>query len=337
MSRTKKQSKSHGNIRSIISIIVSVVLTGAALLLWLNRQYVLDWISYQEFTPSSEVEQIADRTTMNGDGKFYFYASKPAVQPAAEFNRACERKESGSAILGCYANNRIYIYDITNDQLDGIKEVTAAHEMLHAVYQRMSESEKQRIDQLLKAEYEKIKGDEDLAKRMEFYAKHEAGEEYNELHSIVATEFKDISPELEAHYAKYFSNRAAIYELHNGYAEVFRSLQEKSKTLLAQLESMGPAIEAKSDQYNAAVQRLNNDIQSFNSEATAGGFDSQAEFNRERALLVARANSLDAQRLQINRDLEQYERIRQEYNATAATSNELYKSMDSKLVPTPSV
>ena len=334
---TKNRSKSRGNARSIISIIVSVVLVVTALLLWLNKQYILDWVAFQEYTPTTEVATIAKRTTMTQEGTFYFYASQPAIEPATKFNASCERKESSSAILGCYANNRIFIYDITNDKLAGIKEVTSAHEMLHAVYQRMSDADRTRVNALLEAEYEKMQSNDDLAKRMEFYAKHEAGEKYNELHSIVATEFGTISAELEQHYAKYFANRAEVVRLYDQYASVFKELQQKSESLLVQLKTLGPKIETESQAYNNAVKQLNADIQDFNARATAGSFSSQAEFSSERARLVMRATNLDKQQAQINNDLTTYEKIRQEYNATAATSNELYKSMDSKLAPTPSV
>ncbi len=48
-----------------------------------------------------------------------------------------------NAILGCYnpSSRDIYIYNVTNSELDGVKEVTAAHEMLHAAWERLSESE----------------------------------------------------------------------------------------------------------------------------------------------------------------------------------------------------
>lgn len=334
---TKKSYQQQGNIRSVFSIIFSVLLVGAAVLLWTNKQYVSDWVAFQQFTPSAEISQIANRTTMTDQGKFYFYASKPQIENADEFNASCSQKEAGSAILGCYANNHIYVYAISNPQLDGIKEVTAAHEMLHAVYQRMGQSEKSQVNALLEKEYEKAKTDKDLAQRMSFYDKYEAGERDNELHSIIGTEFPNISSELEDHYKKYFSDRSQIVSLHDKYDSVFTSLKAKSDELLAKLQSLGPQIESESQTYNVAVKQLNNDIQAFNSKATNGGFTSQSTFTSERNRLIERSDTLDAQRQSINQDLASYESFRKEYNDTAASSNELYKSIDSKLAPAPSV
>jgi hypothetical protein len=334
----KKQRRSRGSVRSIISLAISVGLIFAAFLLWTNKQYVIDWISFRQYEPSAEVQSIAQKTTMTDDGTFYFYASQPQIQSAQSFNQSCERKEASSAILGCYANNKIYVYDIQNPDLSGIKEVTSAHEMLHAVYQRMSSEEKQRVNALLESEYEKAKEDPSLAERMAFYAKYEAGEKYNELHSIVGTEFASISPELEAYYKKYFSNRQAVTQLHDSYASVFESLKSKSAALLSQLQKLGPQLEQDSEQYNADARTLQSDIQSFNQRATSGSFSGQGDvFTVERNRLVARSEALDARREQYNRDVARYEQLRQEYNSTAASSQELYESLDSKLAPSPNV
>ena len=35
-----------------------------------------------------------------------------------------------------------YIYNVNDERLNGLKEVTAAHEMLHAAYERLPESDK---------------------------------------------------------------------------------------------------------------------------------------------------------------------------------------------------
>ncbi len=337
MSRTKKRQRSLGNIKAIVSLVGSALLIIASLALYLNRQYVVDWIAYHQFTPSAAIAAITTRTDMSGTGKFYFYASKPTIESADVFNKSCDRKESSSAILGCYANNLIHIYDVDNKELDGIKDVTAAHEMLHAAYQRLSGDEKKRVDALLDKEYQSLKNNQDLSERMAFYAKHEAGEESNELHSIVATEVSSISPELETYYKRYFTDRQKVVQLHVSYAGVFASIKNKADMLLKQLKQLGPEIETDSSSYNASVKALNDDIQTFNTRATSGDFSSRAAFDSQRATLVARSVAIDRERARIQSNLEKYETLRQEYNATAATSNDLYKSIDSKLAPSPSV
>lgn len=336
--RTKHTlSSSSGNIRPVVSGLFGVTMIVLAMLVWLNRQYMSDFIDYSRYTPTSDIAAIAARTAMNDTGKFYFYVGQPSLDGTQKFNQECDRKETGSAILGCYTNNRIYLYDVADAQLDGIKEVTAVHETLHVIYQRMSDADKAIVDPLLEQEFEKRKDDKELSERMAFYARHEAGERYNELHSIAGTEFSDIDPVLERHYAKYFSKRQTIVALHNKYADVFNSLKARADQLYTQLQNLGDSIKAQSDVYNNQVKILNQDIDRFNSRAAAGSFVSQAVFQAERAKLVAAVAALEAKRGTVTAELARYESLRAQYNATVDASKQLYESIDSSLAPAPSV
>ena len=139
MLRTKTSRSSTGSTSSVVSAIIAIVLLGASMWLWLNRQYVVDQIAVWQYQPTSDMVGFAERTTMTDGGKFYLYTSHPSLEKTQAFNTKCDRKEATTAVLGCYASGKIYIYDVTNEQLDGIREVTVAHETLHAVYERMSE------------------------------------------------------------------------------------------------------------------------------------------------------------------------------------------------------
>lgn len=319
---------------TLIISLVAVAITGWLLL---NRQLVIDQLSVWQYQPSSEVVSLAARTDMNGTGRFIFYASQPAIEDSQAFNQNCTRKEQSTAILGCYDGRRIYVYNVTNAQLDGIQEVTAAHEMLHAAYQRMSASEKAEVDQLLEVEYSKLKDDKDMAARVAFYARTEPGERDNELHSVIGTEVATLSPTLEAHYKKYFSDRQAVVALHAKYDSVFTAIQTESSQLSAQLSALGTAIEQGSTSYNAGVAQLNQDIATFNDRAANNGFSSQYAFNSARASLVARANDLNTQRDTINGDVAQYNALRDQLSQLAVQSDTLNRSIDSRLSPAPSI
>ncbi len=308
-----------------------------AVILVLNRQYVIDQLSVWQYQPSEEIAAIADRSSMNEGGKFYFYTSQPSIESATDFNKKCSRKETSTAILGCYNGQNIFIYDVTDTRLDGIKEVTAAHEMLHAVYARLGAGEKARVDTLLEHEYEKLKNDKTFAERMAFYERTEPGERDNELHSIIGTEISAVSSELEAYYKKYFRERSKVVALHEKYASVFNDLQKRGEQISARLNELAKSIEQNSAQYNADVTRLNQDIASFNAKANAGGFATPSQFNAERSSLVARAEQLDASRTLINDSIGEYNRLRDELAVVASESEALNKSIDSSLAPAPSL
>lgn len=318
-------------------LFVSLLLFIASLFVLLNRQYLTDSLSFWQYQPSPAIAEIVTKSGMTDHAKFIFYAVQPTVDGNRTFNAKCDRKEQHTAILGCYVGNKIYIYDVKDDRLSGIREVTAIHEMLHAVYDRLSSDERKSVDVLVEAEYAKLQQDERFATRMEFYARTEPGERDNELHSIIGTEVASISPELEAHYKKYLNDRARIVGFYETYRKSFTQLEEQAKALKNQLDSLSQRIKAASSAYNTDAKQLNVDIDEFNRRAESGDFASQAQFNTERAAMVSRANQLVAQRKSINTLIEQYNQIKDKYNETVTQSNELYESIDSNLAPAPTV
>jgi len=336
MFRRNKQPnwRSHGSILGLLAVVISIAIAG---FLFINRQFVADQVMAWQYEPSSEIAAIAERSDMSDEGIFYFYVSHPSIDEAKEFNQNCGNREENTAILGCYNGQYIYIYNVTDERLDGIKEVTAAHEMLHVVYDRLGESEKNRINTLLDVEAKKLESNEEFSDRMAFYARTEPGERYNELHSIVATEVSDISSELEDYYKTYFNDRGKVLKLHDNYASVFRDLQESSERLTKEINDLANEIETQTQAYNVAVSALNEDVESFNRRANDGSFSSDAAFNSERGQLLARAEQLEGQRQNINANVTQYETLREQLSDIAVQSEALNRSIDSTLEPAPSL
>lgn len=323
---SKKRKK--GGI--IVSAVLSALLVTSAAWFFFNRQYVVDQLVVWSYRPSTEIASIAQKTDLTNKGTFHFYATQPEVASADTFNQDCPRQEVGNPILGCYtSDHRIYIYDITNDQLEGMEEVTAAHEMLHAVWERLGEGEKDRVSKLIDAEYTRLVADAEFKERMDYYSRTEPGQFYNELHSIIGTEIKGISPELESYYAEYFSDRDKVLSFHDAYNSVFLGLRSQSESLYAEITTLGTDLEARSAKYNSDVARLSADIQSFNNRADSGSFSSMAQFNRERSALLARSNQLESDRTAINRDIATYNQKYEQYQALTVQIESLNKSIDS--------
>lgn len=332
MSNTNHRSRGH-----TLGLVAALISVSVAALLFLNRQYVIDQMNIWQYQPSLAVEQLVDRSGMNDTGEFYFYASTPTLESTQVFNDKCGHREESTAILGCYAAQKIYIYNVTDARLDGIREVTAAHEMLHAVYERMGDGEREKVDALLETEYNKLKNDKNLSERMAFYAKTEPGQRDNELHSVIGTEVASISGELEKHYEKYFTDRKKVVALHTKYATVFSDLQARSEELVGELKALGNTVEEDTIAYNNAVNQIDKDIEAFNARANNGGFNSQAQFNAERNSLMSRVSELDSLRDTINTNVAKYESLREELTSIASTSEALNRSIDSSLAPAPSI
>ena len=313
---------------TIFAFVFSALFVTAAFWLFFNRQYAQDWISVQNFTPSAAIETINERAKFTEKGRFIFYATNPQVENQESFNKECPRQEPGSPILGCYTNDdRIFVYDITNKQLDGMEEVTAAHEMLHAAWHRATEAERQSLTTQLRAAYQKL-GDSELKTRMDYYERTEPGEFVNELHAILGTEVASLDPSLETYYSQYF-NRDAVLKLHQQYKSVYDSLYARADSLYTLMQTLSTSIQSRSSSYDAEVTQLSADIASFNKRAGNGVFTSQAQFNAERAALVRRTAALEAERSALNSDIVTYNTYYKEYDSISKQIELLNSSTDS--------
>jgi hypothetical protein len=333
---SNKRPKLLGTIIGVISAAIFIV---AATWAVFNRQYVLDQITVWSYEPSSAIASINQRSGFSDKGTFYFYTSQPVLESASDFNNSCQRQEANSAILGCYTNKRIFLYDVTNQQLDGVEEVTAAHEMLHAVWQRMGDSEKQIVSNELEEAFAKINNPK-LNERMAYYDRTEPGERTNELHSILATEYRNLGSTLEAHYAKYFSDRNKIIDLHDAYQAVFDDLKKQSDALEAEMETIRTSINTKTDQYNTEAASISSDVTALNNSLSSVDVTSQSEvnaYNARRQALINRANALETVRRQINALTDTYNDKIAAYNKLVVSTNELNKSLDSTLAPAPTL
>lgn len=301
------------------------------------RQRIIDQISIWQFTPSDEIVALVDRIKFSDEGKFYFYTSHPELESAADFNKSCNRIESTTSILGCFNNFKIYIYNVTDTRLDGIREVTASHEMLHAVYQRLSQNEKTELNKLLENEYEKLSNDSSFVELIAFYEKTEPGERYNELFSVVGTTVADLDSELRVYYDKYFSDRQTIVAYNNKYNGVFKDLSDQASSLATTLNTLSETISTNSEKYNADVEILNDDIDSFNERAELGNFKSLSQFYSERSIIEARVDAINLTRQSINEDINTYNSTLVNYNSIALESQQLYDSIDSILAEAESI
>ncbi len=325
--------------RTFIGGGVSIIILAAAGLLLVNQQYVKDQIIVWSYKPTSQIKSIESRIDLTDKGQFNFYATQPETDGSDKFNTDCPRQEIGNPILGCYAGGRIYVYDVTNAQLDGIEEVTAAHEMLHAVWERTSSTDQDRIGKLLQAEYAKLSDNKDLSDRMSYYQRTEPGQFVNELHSILGSEIGTLSPELETYYKQFFNDRQKIFDLHTKYNAVFQNLKAESNSLYADLTTLGASIESRTSQYTADSKQLSANIEAFNAKANNGDFSSISQFSSQRAALLARTNALDAERASISADIDTYNAKYARYQTVSTQIEALNKSIDSKkdLQPAPSV
>lgn len=315
----------------IISLLFTIFILGSGAWLVLNRQYVSDIIVAQQYEMPRDMQEIATTIQLTPRGSFLLDASRAQIAEKDTFNTKCQKREQNSIVLGCYIHpNELYVYNVIDDRLDGVKQTTTAHELLHAVYERLSDSEKVTINAAIEqALPEILRANPSLKKRIALYDRIEPGERLNELHSIIGTEVANLPAELEMHYVLIFKNRAAVVNYAEKYTDVFLDLQEQQSTILTNLKNMAQDISVQSQDYTQNLKMLNQDIDTFNRQADTGYFATESEFNSQRSILLNRRANLEAQKQQINQKIDEYNRQRDRLLALNIQVEELNSKLDS--------
>jgi hypothetical protein len=290
---------------------------------WLQDQYVV----LTQPSPD-EIIAIADATGMSEAGRLIFLASTPEVEQADSFNEDCSVESEGT--LGCFDGTDIYIYAVTDPRLQGTVEVTAAHEMLHAAYQRLSREDRAEVDDLVAQAVEDLPEDDPVFMDMQSYSDEQWPDEW---HSRLGTEFGDLPAALEAHYDRYFDDRSLVLALDEKSTALLDELEAQLDALTTEVDALDAEITKRSEAYDAALAAYTDDVAEFNASADAGDFDSQAEFDAARAALVARQKKLETERTELNAQVDHYNDLVAQLTALDADYADLYQSLDSTDAP----
>lgn len=318
-------------------MLVLAALVAGALALW-NQQAIADHLQASGYDPDPAIERIVDDLELSGAGERIFFATHPTIEASQHFNEQCARVDHAEEghVLGCYAEGRIHLFDVADERLDGIVEVTAAHELLHASYQRMRDSERERLDERLMEVYDSLAGDGDdsLGERMSVYEHLPEAAFINELHSVLGTEVRNLPDDLEDHYSEWFEERRIVLDLFDGYHSVFVDLQEEAEELDRELAQMRTEYERRSAAYDSAVQQYNADSRSLSARNDAYEFsDDPEEFYRLRDELETRRAALEEELRSLNELAQRYEERRSRLKELSETSVELDQHLNSDLAP----
>lgn len=317
---------------ALLYAISAVMLIIAGVLVWviLNRQWLEDWWRGKDYQPVGEMLQIRDSLGLTERGEFLFRASTPKLAESDEFNATCRTAEDEEiAVLGCYTDKNIYVYNITSAELDGIKELTTAHELLHAVWDRMSEEERDELATALRRVSDGA--DEHFQEELMTYDESQRQEE---LFVRAGTEIMNVPTELEKIYAEVFKDQDAVVAFYNKYIAVFRAMEAEMDALETEMSTVGAEIESASNEYEKRMGQLNADIMSFNACAeVAGCFKTNEEFYARRGGLLAEQGELSAMYDRINQLIDEYNGLVAKYNADVTKTNKLNQIMNSNSKP----
>lgn len=323
--------------RRILGGLVLVVLVAAAALGFTHRQDISDYFSAKAFEPSARVSEVMQQLDLTPRGERVFLASHPTIDGSQAFNDQCaevDHSEQGH-VLGCYTQGQIRLFEVTDERVKGIVEVTAAHEMLHAVYSRLGDGERRELADELRDAYASLSAENpELKERMKVYEHLSDSAFANELHSVLGTEVRDLPEALEKHYARWFQDRSALIDTFDAFHSVFSDLQKQADALQDEMNALRERVDAGNAAYEADVEQFNRDTADFRARNDRYEFASNpAEFERIRDELNARRESLEETLASLQADVERYNELRDQLLQLGQVSDELDQQLNSDLAP----
>ena len=291
-----------------------------------NLNTIRDWYLLATYRPPAIVAQLASEDTMTSYARNLFYLNRPAIEGKSAFAANCPSGGNQTHVIGCYhdGDNGIFLLKVTDPRLNGIIPVTAAYEMLHSGYARLSGSERSSLDDQMWQFYLHNNLGSEIKAQMASYAATEPGMRYDELYSVLGTEVANLPPQLESHYRMYFTNRALIVATYMKYQAAFNSREAQIAAYNSQLSSLMGQITRNKNQLSVMQTSINqqqNTLDAYKANANYQAYNAGVvQYN----LLVDQYNSLvDSTRSEIS----QYNIIVNESNALALEEKQLVEAI----------
>jgi len=315
-------------LRRIVQTVVLFAVVGAGVIAAVHHQDIYDWARLRNYTAPASVAQIATDDTMTAKARRIFYVNQPVLTPDKPyFNKQCGDKEQ-TIILGCYHGNQrgIYVYAVGDPRLAGVEQVTSAHEMLHAAYDRLSSDERARINGLLEDFYQHDLQDKRIKDTIDLYKKIEPNDVVNEMHSVFGTEVANLPPALETYYQQYFSSRPKVAKYAATYQSEFTNREAQIAADDARLTAMKKQIDSDQTALDQKYQALTTQkaeldaLRSRNIAAYNAGVDS---YNNA-------VGSYNAAVVALKNLIAQYNTLVDERNAIAVQESQLSQALNSQ-------
>jgi uncharacterized protein YaaR (DUF327 family) len=319
-------------IRQSVLFLLTLVLLAAPLLVWWKAQALTDWWQLRDYAPAATVSALTAQDTMTAYARHIFYVNHPDIEVnPTQFQKDCNESEK-TIILGCYHSdqNGIFLYDVQDARLSGVEQVTAAHEMLHAAYDRLSSKDRNYVDGLLEDFYKNQLSDQRIINTINAYKESEPNDVVNEMHSVFGTEVANLPAPLETYYKKYFDNRQAVTGFASTYDNEFTTRENQVKAYKGQLEQLKASIQSQEADLNSQLKQINADRAKLDSLRSSGQI---AEYNTGVSNFNSEVNSYNNSVEVLRSSINQYNQIVTQYNAVAKELASLAQSIDSRVQP----
>ena len=311
----------------IIFIDIMCILSSLVFIAWFFcGQDIRDYYAGLSYAPSPEMASTIEKINLTWRGNLVVQAVQPTFADADSFNAKClDGSEEGNVTtLGCFLpdDDRIYIYDVHSDELEGIKESVLAHELMHAIYNRLNGFEQSDLNTELDNYYQAHQAD--FGDYMSSYSEDQY---YAELHSLIGqrVHYQDLSEPLQQHYASYFVNQDAIAGFYDQYHGTIDDLTAQIETGKTETDKLYAELDAKRTQFREELEQYNADVE-YHNEQVERGYYNETRYQS----LKKREAQLDSDLTALNQLIDTYNAKAQAYNELLEHQQQLYGRMDSR-------
>ncbi|HVX24044.1 MAG TPA: hypothetical protein VG992_01745 [Candidatus Saccharimonadales bacterium] len=325
--RSPQPSRQHRPWWLVGLLIVWLVLLGWVVM---QRQALYDWWKLRNYHAPQAVVKLADEDTMKPYTRHLFYLNKPQLLPTvSSFRKACPENPD-TIVLGCYhpGQNGIFIYNVSDPSLAGVQQVTAAHEVLHAVYARLSGSARKTLNSELEDYYQHGLTDERVKAEVKLYQKTEPHSVYDEMSCTFGTEIAQLPAGLERYYEQYFSNRQAIVAYEQQYEREFTTRLNTLNTDDQQLTSLKSRIDSEQTSLEKQLATINSTRTHLNQLLAKG---QTASYNAGVDAFNAQVTSYNTGVATLKRDITAYNELVTTRNKVASQLTTLDQALDTRL------
>lgn len=316
----------------LLALIIFVAWFGILGLIALNHRAITDWWRLRDYQAPASIAQLATQDTMTSYARKVFYVNQPAIDDKATFRAACPNNGGEQTIvLGCYRSDQdgIFLLNVTDQRLNGVTQVTAAHEMLHAAYDRLSSSERANVNTMLLDYYNHDLHDQRILSTIAAYKKSEPHDVVNEMHSVFGTEIANLPAGLEQYYQRYFANRQQIAAYAAQYQGEFTSRQAQVAQYDAQLTSLKNQIDTTEADLQTKQDAINTQHDMLLSERASDA----AAYNADVPAYNASVDNYNNQVQAVRGLVDQYNALVADRNAIAVEQDELANALDANVAP----
>lgn len=319
-------------LKRFLAAVALLLLLALPFLIYFNAQALSDWWQLRGYTPPTTVSAVASQDTMTAYGRHIFYVNHPNLESdISQFRKDCQVTEQ-AIVLGCYHSDQdgIFIYNVSDPRLSGVEQVTAAHEMLHGAYDRLSSKDRAYVNGLLESFYKSGLQDQRVKDEINEYKQTEPNDVVNEMHSVFGTEVADLPAALQAYYSRYFTDRQAVTGFAAAYQGEFTSREDQIKADDAKLADMKTQIDAQEQLLSTRMAQINSDRARLDGLRSSGNV---AEYNREVPSFNDEVDSYNNGVAKLRSDITAYNDLVDQRNSIASELASLDKAIDTRATP----